>query len=325
MYKIWSERPVPPHLTSLFEGVAIVVSPGASSRDQGPSGAAEAQAIIASSRMLYNGAFADRCPELRVISRTGIGVDNIVVPEMTARGIAVCNAPDAPTISTAEHAIALILAVAKHLKQCDRELRRGGEHDYFSDYTGSELYGLQLGLIGIGRIGRRVAQFAQALGMRVLAYDPMIAPEQLQALGVEQAATLPSLLQRADVVSLHIPLTDASRNLMNAANLGLMKRGSYLVNTARGGLVDQAALLTALESGHLRGAGLDVFPSEPPDPNSPLLQRDDVIATPHIAGATPASKDRLWSTAIQQVLQVLRGERPANLVNPEAWPFLRPI
>lgn len=315
-YKIWSERPVPEHIASLLDGVVTVIS---------DAGAVEAQAIIASSRLHYDGALADRFPKARVISRTGIGVDNVVVPEMTERGIAVCNTPDAPTISTAEHALALILAVSKHLKQCDRELRRGGNRDYFTEYSGSELFGKQLGLVGIGRIGRRVALVAQALGMHVLAYDSMITPEQMQVLGVEWMASLASLLQRADVVSLHIPLTEASRNLMNASTLGLMKRGSYLVNTARGGLVDQAALLAALESGHLRGAGLDVFPSEPPDPNSALLQRDDVIATPHIAGATPASKDRLWSTAIQQALQVLRGERPAGLVNPEVWPRMRPI
>src|SRR5262249_51818271 len=130
-------------------------------------------------------------------------------------------------------------------------------------------------------------------------------------------------LRSADIVSLHIPLSDETRNIINAERLATMKPGSYLVNAARGALVDQAALLAALESGHLHGAGLDVFPNEPPDPKSPLLQRDDVIATPHVAGATQASKDRLWSQAIAQVLQVLRGERPPHLANPEVWPLIQ--
>jgi D-3-phosphoglycerate dehydrogenase len=129
------------------------------------------------------------------------------------------------------------------------------------------------------------------------------------------------VLQSADIISLHAPLTDETRHLINAERLAQMKPGAYLINTARGGLVDERALIEALESGHLHGAGLDVFEHEPPNPSSPLLHRDDVIATPHIAGGTAASKGRLWSVAITQALQVLRGERPSHLVNPEVWPL----
>lgn len=157
--------------------------------------------------------------------------------------------------------------------------------------------------------------------MRVTAYDPLIPAEQAAALGVELAPTLDVLLAAADIVSLHLPLTPATRHLINAARLAQMKPGAILINAARGGLVEEAALLAALERGHLQGAGLDVFDREPPAPDHPLLQRLDVVATPHIAGATIAGKDRVWQVAIQQALQVLRGERPPHLLNPEVWPL----
>lgn len=320
MYRIWCERELPPQCAYLLDGVAIAVSTAGAAPEAALSTVAEAQAVIASSRVRYDGAFMDRFPTVRVIARTGIGLDNVSIPDATARHVAVCYTPDAPTISTSEHTVALMLAAVKHLKRCDRDLRRGQKKDFFTDYQGIEVYGLQLGLVGLGRIGKRVAKIAAAFGMTVKAHDPGVSAEQAHELGVELVPTLEDVLRSADIVSLHIPLTDETRNLLNAERLALMKPGSYLVNAARGGLVDQAALLDALESGHLHGAGLDVFPHEPPDPQSPLLQRDDVIATPHIAGATPASKDRLWSSAITQALQVLRGERPRHLANPEVWP-----
>jgi D-3-phosphoglycerate dehydrogenase len=324
MYRIWCERELPSRSAHLLDGVAIAASRAGAAPDSGLSSVAGAQAVIASARVRYDGAFMDQFPTVRVIARTGIGLDNISLSDATARRVAVCYTPDAPTISTSEHAVALMLAAAKHLKRSDRELRRGGKSDFFSDYQGIELFGLQLGLVGLGRIGRRVAKIALALGMRVKAHDPAVLEEGARGLGVELAPKLEDVLRSADIVSLHLPLTDETRNILNSERLALMKPGSYLVNAARGGLVDQAALLAALESGHLHGAGLDVFPNEPPDPKSPLLQRDDVIATPHIAGATQASKDRLWSEAISQVLQVLRGERPPHLANPDVWPLIQP-
>ena len=324
MYRIWCERELPARAAHLLDGIAIAVSRNGANPETDLSSVAGAQAVIASSRIRYDGAFMDRFPTIRVVSRTGIGLDNVSIADATARGVAVCYAPDAPTISTAEHTVALLLAAAKHLKRCDSELRRGARTDYFTAYQGIELYGLKLGLVGLGRIGKRVAKVALALDMTVMAYDPVVTAEQARQLGVDLAPSLEDVLRSADIVSLHIPLTDETRNVMNVGRLAMMKPGSYLVNAARGGLVDQAALLAALESGHLHGAGLDVFPNEPPDPNSPLLQRDDVIATPHIAGATQASKDRLWSSAITQALQVLRGERPPHLANPEVWPLLLP-
>lgn len=280
---------------------------------------AEAQAIVASSRLRYDGELMDRAPALRVISRTGVGLDNVSIGDASERGIAVCHVPDGPTISTAEHTVTLLLAVAKQLARTTQALR-DGRGDFFNDYQGVELYGLCLGLIGLGQIGRRMATFGSALGMRVAAFDPFIDPSAAETLGVELEPDLEALLAAADVVSLHAPLTNDTYHLIDAARLAQMKPGAILVNTARGSLVDERALLDALGSGHLRGAGLDVFDPEPPHPANELLRRDDVVATPHIAGATGASKDRLWRMAIAQALQVLRGEKPPNLVNPEIWP-----
>jgi D-3-phosphoglycerate dehydrogenase len=320
MHKIWFERTLPPKYADLLDGVAVSIG-SASENPEIPFGSiSEAQAIIAGGRFNYDAAIMDRAPQLRVIARTGIGLDNVSLSAATARGVAVCNAPDAPTISTAEHTIALIFAVAKQLKWIDRALGRAGKQDYFNDYNGFELYGRRLGLIGLGRIGSRVGELALGLGMKVSGFDPLIPAEQAARRGFELVQALETLLGQADVVSLHVPLLPETRGMIDAARLAQMKQGAILINAARGGLVDEKALLAALEKGRLRGAGLDVFESEPPSPDHPLLARADVIATPHIAAATGASKDRLWQTAIGQALQVLGGERPAHLANPEVWP-----
>ena len=320
MYRIWCERTLPSKYAPLLEGVAVVAGAGSETPKEPLVALPGCHAILASAYISYDGNLMDQVPSLRVISRTGIGIDNISVPDATARGVVVCNAPDAPTISTSEHAVALLLAAAKKLKRADRDLKQQETTDFFSTYTGVELYGLRLGLVGLGRIGSRVARIAQALEMQVVGIDPLVSQERASEMGVELAPSLDVLLESADIVSLHIPLSSETRHLMNAERLARMKPGSILINAARGGLVDEGALLDALRSGHLQAAGLDVFDPEPPDPSNPLLRRDEVIATPHIAGATGASKDRLWETAIGQALQVLRGERPAGLLNPEIWP-----
>jgi len=261
----------------------------------------------------------DRAPRLRVIARTGVGYDNVTVADATSRGIAACYTPDAPTIATSEHAIALLLATVKQLKRSNQAMLRGEKSDYMNEFSGMELYQHRLGLVGLGRIGGRVAQMAKALGMAVAAYDPFVTPARAAELGVELVSSLEGLLGISDVVSLHVPMGPQTRHMMNAERFAQMKPGAYLVNAARGGLVDESALLAALESGRLAGAGLDVFDPEPPPPDHPLLARGDVIATPHVGGATAEGRRRVWEGAIAQVLQVLRGERPPHLLNPEVW------
>ena len=324
MDQIWFERPVPEKFLQMLDDEAIAVGPASATPLQPLSALAGASVAIVGSKICSDGAFLDQFPHLLAVIRTGIGYDNVVVADATERGIAVCNVPSGPTISTAEHAMALLLAAVKHLKQSDRELRRGGIADPFMAFDGIELYGRRLGLIGLGRIGSRMARMALAMDMVVAAYDPYLSPEQAAAAGVELAPTLEALLATADVVSLHAPYTPETHRLMNAERFAQMKPGAYLINAARGGLVDEVALLAALEFGHLRGAGLDVFDPEPPAVDHPLLQRDDVIATGHVAGATQASKDRLIEGAILQALDILRRERPPFLVNPEMWPSTHP-
>ncbi len=307
----------------MLEGFAIAIGPTSADSDQPLAGLADAQAIIAGSRVRYDGALMDQAPGLRVIARSGIGIDNLSLPDATARGVAVCNAPDGPTISTAEHAIALLMAATKFLKRNENSLRDGRKHDFFGENQGLELAGQQLGLVGMGRIGSRVARVARAMDMNVVVYDPYISAERAAELGVTLVPTLEALLSTSDVVSLHLPATPETRHLINARSLARMKPGAFLINTARGALIDESALIQALDSGRLAGVGLDVFDPEPPDFENPLLHRDNVIATPHVASATGAGKDRLWRTAIAQAIQVLRGERPPHLLNPEVWDKLR--
>lgn len=307
----------------MLEGFAVAIGPTSADSDQPLAGLPDAQAIIAGSRVRYDGALIDQAPGLRVIARSGIGIDNLSLPDATARGVAVCNAPDGPTISTAEHAITLLMAATKFLKRNENSLRDGQKHDFFGENQGLELAGQQLGLVGMGRIGSRVARAARAMDMNVVVYDPYISVERCAELGVTLAPTLEALLSTSDVVSLHLPATPETRHLINARSLARMKPGAFLINTARGALIDEAALVQALDSGRVAGVGLDVFDPEPPDLDNPLLHRDNVLATPHVASATRTGKDRLWRTAIAQAIQVLRSERPPHLLNPEVWDKLR--
>jgi D-3-phosphoglycerate dehydrogenase len=320
MRKIWFERSLPPEHAVLLAGRARPIGAADPAGGDPLATLAQAEAIVAAARIKYDASLFAKTPLLRAVCRTGIGYDNVNVADATKFGVAVCNVPDGPTISTAEHAVCLMLAVAKNLHRSCRVLADGVRGDYFTMFTGVELDGLTLGLVGLGRIGSRVARAARGLGMQVLAYDPCLNRELAREVGADAAESLDELLARADVVSLHVPLTPETRHLVNAERLARMKKGAILINTARGGLVDEAALLAALESGHLHGAGIDVFDTEPPPADHPLLSRPDVIATPHVAAATTAAKVRLWEGAIRQALAVLEGQRPAHLVNPEVWP-----
>ena len=323
MHKIWFERKLPREHAHLVEGLARPLGFALEASSDPLAEISEADGIVASAKVVYDGALMDRAPALKVIARTGVGYDNISVPDATARGICVCYTPDAPTISTAEHTVALMLAAAKQLKRYNRAMVDQPTADHITSYYGLELYGRRLGLVGLGRIGARVAKVAQALGMSVTAYDPFVTPARAGELGVELAQTLEALLSESDVISLHVPASPETRHMINAERLAMMKPGAYLINAARGALVDEAALLNALDRGRLSGAGLDVFDCEPPPADHPLLSRDDVIATPHLAGPSPAGRQRMWEGAISQALQVLRNERPTHLLNPDVWPVRR--
>ena len=312
--RVWFERPVPAEMRAEIARACSIHGP---EPDDPFAGLADADAVVAGLAR-YDATFMDRAPRLRVIARTGIGYDAVDVAEATRRGIAVCNTPDGPTVSTAEHAVALMLMIAKNVKRAEAVLRAGTTSGYFARHTAIELDGKTLGLVGFGRIARRVARIANGIGMRVIAHDPFL-PAAAFPDDVTAVASLRELLGRSDVVSVHVPLTDASRRMIGRQQLAWMKPGAVFVNTARGDLVDHDALLAALGSGHLAGAGLDVTSPEPLPPDHPLLARDDVVVTPHIASGTLEGRHRMFQAAFEQVIDVLEGRRPANLVDAGVW------
>jgi phosphoglycerate dehydrogenase-like enzyme len=251
----------------------------------------------------------DVAPRLRVIARTGVGYDAIDVEAATARGIVVCIAPGTNQESVAEHAFALLLALTRRIVINDREIRAGG----WSRILVAPLRGKTIGLVGLGRIGRAVASRALAFGMRVVAFDPVSDPDfdlrhGIGRLGFEE------LLAESDVVSLHLPLTKATHGLFNRDVLARMRPGSYLINTARGGLIVEADLHASLVSGHLAGAGLDVYAQEPLPADAPILSRQQVVLTPHNADSTPEGLDFLNEGAVENAIAFLEGE-PQNVVN----------
>ncbi len=231
-----------------------------------------------------------RANRLRVIGRAGVGVDNIDVPAATERGIAVLNAPSGNTISAAELTFALILAMARRISAADRSMKAGGWDR--KRFNGSELYGKTLGLVGAGRIGSEVARRARAFGMRVVAYDPYLTEDRARELDV-QRVTIDTLLERADVVTVHVPLTDATRGLIGAAQLARLKPGATIVNTARGGIVEEAALIAALQEGRLAAAALDVFSKESLPADHPLRSLDNVVLTPHLGASTAEAQENV--------------------------------
>lgn len=314
---IWLESPLSDDvLARLPVGVQVL---HAAARPPLYSNAAPAQAIIASSQVRYDGALMDACPNLKLIARTGIGVDNIDLDAATARGIVVTNTPDGPTESTAEHTVAMLLALAKRLKQGADNLAAGKWGPRTGALVGVEVRGKTLGLVGLGRIGRRVAEICHlAFQMRVLAYDPYLSQDAAQAQGVT-LAPLETVIREADFLSLHAPATPETAGLMNAERLAWMKPGSYLLNLARGALVDEAALLDALDRGPLAGAGLDVFAVEPPAVENRLRAHPAVVATPHSASVTREGRRRMEEMAMDRLLAFFRGERPIDIVNPAVW------
>jgi D-3-phosphoglycerate dehydrogenase / 2-oxoglutarate reductase len=311
---IWFERPVLPALAAVVDASCTVLGPG--TPEDRYAGIEDALAAVVGSAP-FDGPAMDRAPALRAIARTGIGYDSVDVAAASARGIAVTNTPDGPTISTAEHAVMLMLMAAKRVQPSVAALAAGSADNYYARHQGIELAGKTLGLVGLGRIARRVAAIAGAIGMHVVAFDPYIDPAAAPP-GVA-LVTLDELLPVADVVSVHVPLTDASRGLFDSRRFAAMRRGAVFVNTARGAIVDQDALLAALDSGQVFGAGLDVTDPEPLPAGHPLLGRDDVVVTPHIASATADGKLRSLESAFEQAIAVVHGQRPEHLVNPDGW------
>jgi D-3-phosphoglycerate dehydrogenase len=278
---------------------------------------AEADALLVRSETRVTADLLARAAQLKVIGRAGAGVDNIDVDAATSRGIVVVNAPGGNTFAAAEHTMALLLAAARRVPAADASLKRGEWRR--GTFVGVEMRGKVLGLVGLGRVGAEVARRAQAFDLKVLAYDPYVSDELAHRLGVE-VADLRSVLEQADFISLHTPLTEQTRGLIGAEQLRWLKPTCILVNCARGGLVDELALVDALDAGILAGAAIDVFEQEPVDSANPLPLHPKVVATPHLGASTVEAQASVARQVAEQVLQVLDG-RPAQFaVNGPALP-----
>ncbi len=266
------------------------------------SGQVQADAILSRQGPVMAAAM-DASARLRIVARHGVGVDDVDIPAATARGILVTRAPGSNTTAVAEHTIALILALAKDLRPLATSIGGGAWRGAATKVR--DIAGLRLGLLGYGAIGRAVAAMAAPFGMVISAYDP--SKNDAVFPPVRRAATLEALCAEADVLSVHCPYAPATRHIVNAASLAAMPRGGYVINTARGGIVDEDALAAALDSGHIAGAGLDVFENEPPRPDHPLRNHPHVLPTPHVAGVTDGSLVNMGVMAAECIAATLTG------------------
>ena len=272
---------------------------------------ADYDGIVIRSATQITAELIERAEKLKVIGRAGVGVDNVDVAAATHRGIVVANAPESTVVSAAEQTIGLLVALARNIPQAHAGLKAGRWER--GRWSGVELAGKTLGIVGFGRIGRQVARRALGLGMRIVAYDPYAGDEVFRELGAERAEDLDGVLAAADFLTLHSPLTAETEKVIDADAIARMRDGARLINAARGGLVDETALLDALRSGKLAGAALDVFSTEPY--SGPLLELDTVVVTPHLAASTDEAQDRAGVIIAEQVVAALEGGLVTNAVN----------
>jgi D-3-phosphoglycerate dehydrogenase / 2-oxoglutarate reductase len=273
-----------------------------------------ADAIIAHSRDRYPRRLIESIPNLRVISKHGTGVDKIDVPAATECGVLVTNTPVHSPI-VAEHTLGLMLAGMKRVVEATLLVRGGGWRE--SDLESMLVRGKTIGIVGFGRIGSEMAKRLQGWGVRILSYDPYASPEAMKEWGVIRCSTLEELLDQSDVVSLNAVLTNETRHMVGEEQLRRLKKTAFLINTSRGEILDEKALIKALKEGWIAGAALDVFEQEPPDPTSELFRLDNVILTPHMASFVPGINDLLMRTAMENALATLKGEVPRYIKNPE--------
>jgi D-3-phosphoglycerate dehydrogenase len=260
-----------------------------------------------------------RAPNLLLVSSNGAGYDPVDVEACTAAGVLVVNQSGGNAHSVAEHALAMLLTLSKRIIQADRAMRREADVNR-NALIGSEVQGKTIGIVGLGNVGRRIAALCRGLlGMNVLACDPYLSAIEMARRGGEKVA-LEELLRRSDYVSISCPLTRESRGMIGAREFALMQPHAYFITTARGFIHDEAALTEALRGKRIAGAGLDVWSKEPPPPEHPLLQFDNVLASPHTAGVTMEARENMGRIAAEQMLDALDGKRPPRIINPEVWP-----
>ncbi|MBA7468738.1 Hydroxypyruvate reductase [subsurface metagenome] len=311
MKKVLLSKPIDPAGMKVLEGkVKPVILPD-SSLETAKRLAIDVEGIILRTNIKLTREIIEAAPHLKVISRTGVGVDNIDVAAATEKGILVCNTPGVNSISVAEQALALMLSVAKQLKTMDKAVHEGNWKIRYASKA-VDIEGKTLGLVGIGHIGSLLAQKCRlAFNMKVIAYDPYV--EQVE--GVELCSSLDQLFSQSDFISIHVPYTEETHHLVDARLLGLMKPDSCLINTSRGPVVDEKALIEALKNKSIAGAGLDVFKKEPPSPDNPLFKFDNVITTPHSSALSRDCVMKVAIVAAQAVVDCLEGRQPNYIYN----------
>ncbi|HEC89351.1 MAG TPA: phosphoglycerate dehydrogenase [Thermoplasmatales archaeon] len=269
-------------------------------------------ALIVRSRTKVTSDIIENAENLKVIGRAGIGVDNIDIETASQHGIKVVNAPTGATISVAELAIAHMLSLSRHLTIADSTMKQGRWEK--KKLKGVELHGKTLGLVGCGNIGRKTAELAKAFNMKIIGYDPFLSKEDLEKYGIEKIDELKDLMSKADYISLHLPHTRETHHLINAEMLENMKPTAYIINCARGGIIDEDALYDVLKDKKIAGAALDVFEKEPPVDN-PLFSLENLVATPHLGASTIEGQIRAGTVCAEQVIKTLKGETPDYWVN----------
>ena len=310
MYRILLSEVIEEAGIKALEGKAkVVISPDPSSETVGRL-LRDADALIVRTATQITRKMIEEASQLKVISRTGGGVNNVDVEAATAVNVVVAGVKGPQDRDVAEHTVALMVALAKQLSYLDEQVRKGNFRSRF-EYRPRGLSGKRLGLVGLGRIGKIVATVAQVLGMEVLAYDPYLTAEALAGTGIRLEKEMDEVIRTADFLSLHVPATAETNGFMNLEKFRLMKPTAFFINTARGEIVQESALIEALEKGFIAGAGLDVLAKEPPAIDNPLLRMDNVILTPHIAGLTKDSVTQLAVGAALNALAVLDGKAPS--------------
>ncbi|MFE7062466.1 phosphoglycerate dehydrogenase [Sutcliffiella sp. NPDC057660] len=271
----------------------------------------EIDALLVRSATMVDEELLNQLPNLKVIARAGVGVDNIDVAAATKKGVVVINAPDGNTISTAEHTFAMISSLVRHIPQANMNVKSA--HWDRKKFVGTELFGKTLGIVGFGRIGSEIAKRAKAFQMKVAVYDPFLTESRAEKLDVA-SLSLEEVMRSADIITVHTPLTKETRGLINSGNMSILKTGVFLVNCARGGIIDEDALLENLNSGHVAGAALDVFEVEPPT-KSELIQHQNVIATPHLGASTKEAQYNVAFQVSKDVLAFLNGQSVTTSIN----------
>ena len=312
MPKVLVADPIAPEGIEILKTVADVDVKTGLSKDELAAIIGEYDALAVRSETKVTAEIIAAATKLKIIGRAGVGVDNIDVEAATNRGILVVNSPEGNTLAAAELTVAMLLALARNIAPADQALR-GGKWDR-KKYMGSEVYGKTLGVIGLGKIGREVVSRLQAFGMSVLGYDPFLKPEQAEALGIK-LADLDTLYKESDYITVHVPKTKETTGMINADKIALMKPTVRLINVARGGIMDEAAVAEAVKSGRIAGAAIDVFTTEPAPADNPLLGVANILTTPHLGASTEEAQVNVALDIAEQIVEVLNGKPARAAVN----------